>query len=66
MQELCNDFSSRIRYSNKLLTADGAILDTEELGFVIARDCGVRVDISWQHGQAGGQIIISRSHPFFF
>ena len=61
------------QYSNKkevlaawlaLLTDDGVVLDAEQLGLVVSRDCGVCVNISGQHGQAGGHI---RSlHPFFF
>ena len=61
------------QYSNKRedlaarlapLTDDGVVLDAEQLGLVIPRDCGVRVHVSGQHGQAGGHI---RSlHPFFF
>lgn len=36
------------------LLSDGAVLDTEQLSFVVACDCGVRVDISGQHWEAGG------------
>lgn len=46
-----------------VLTADGSIFDVEELGLVVARDCGVRVLISWQHGQVSGQV--GRSHSVF-
>ena len=61
------------QYSNKRevlaawlapLTDDGVVLDAEQLGLVVSRDCGVRIHVSGQHGQAGGHI---RSlHPFFF
>lgn len=47
------------------LTANSVIFDAEKLGFVVARDCGVSVRVSWQHGQRGWQVIRS-SHPFFF
>ena len=50
--------------ADKKLTHDSSVLDSEQLGLVVARDCGVRVDISRQHGQAGGQV--SGFHPFFF
>ena len=46
------------------LTANRVVLDAEELGLVVARDCGVRIHITGQHGQAGREI--SRPHPFFF
>ena len=46
-----------------VLTADGSIFDVEELGLVVARDCGISVHIAWEHGEAGGQV---SGHAFFF
>ena len=43
------------------LTSDGAVLNTEKLGFVVSRDCGVRVDITGEHGKLGGEV--SSLHP---
>ena len=67
------ELKAQPQYSNKRgglaallapLTDDGVVLDAEQLGLVVSRDCGVRVHVSGQHGQAGGHI---RSlHPFFF
>jgi hypothetical protein len=36
---------------NLKLTSDDTVLDAEKLGLVVARDCGVRVLISWQERQ---------------
>ena len=38
------------------LTADGVVLDAEQLGFVVARDRGVRVDVARQHRQGSRQV----------
>lgn len=46
-----------------ILTSNDAVFDTEQLSFVVARDCGVRVDITREHWEAGGQVFL---HPFFF
>ena len=40
----------RRQFKNLRLTADGTVLNAKELGFVVARDCGVSVDVSRQHG----------------
>ena len=46
------------------LTADGAIFDAQELGLMVARDCGVSVHIAGKHGQSARHIYTS--HPFLF
>ena len=43
--------------AKEALTLNGTVLDTKELSLVVTRDCGVRVDVSWQHGQLLGQIV---------
>ena len=53
----------RRQFGNLRLTADGTVLNAKELGFVVARDCGVSVDVSRQHWEAGGHV--RSSHPFF-
>ena len=44
------------------LTLDCAVLDTEELSLVVTRDCGVRVNVAWQHRQFLGQIVHLHAH----
>ena len=44
----------------KLLTCDGAILDTQELGFVVSGDGGIGIRVSWEEGQLFGHIGVLR------
>jgi hypothetical protein len=60
----CNVLCELGRVQEGELTADGAVLDAEELGLVVPRDCGVRVHVAWQHRQVLGHV--RSSHPFFF
>ena len=46
-----------------MLTLDSTVLHAEELGLVVTRDCGVRVHVTWEHGQLLGQVI--DLHCFF-
>ena len=48
--EMCN-----VRF--KLLTCDDSVLEAEQLGFVVTRDCGVRGHVAWQVGQSLGQVL---------
>ena len=41
----------------KLLTCDGAILDTQELGFVVSSDGWIGVGVSWEEWELVWQII---------
>lgn len=42
------------------LFCDGAVLDAEQLGLVVAGDCGVAVHVSWEERQGLGHA--SRFH----
>ena len=48
------------------LTADGAIPHAEELGLMVARDCGVSVHVSGEHGQRARHSFTSHSSFFEF
>ena len=48
-----------------LLTTDGVVLDAEKLTLVVSRDSGVRVHITWEHGQVARQICTFHSSSFF-
>ena len=57
--EMCNA-SAIVRETagtGKSLTLNSTILDTEKLSLVVSRDCGVRVNVAWQHRQFLGQIV---------
>ena len=40
-----------------VLTLNSTVFHTEELSLVVTRDCGVRVDVAWKHGQFLGHVI---------
>jgi len=42
------------------LFCDGAVLDAEQLGLVVAGDCGVAIHVSWEERQGLGHV--SRFH----
>ena len=74
---MCNDCGVALRQTRRILnpsgwlcppwlmalTANRVVLDAEELGLVVARDCGVRIHITGQHGQLSGEIL--RLHVLF-
>lgn len=64
VREICNDsVGTSAHWQGRCLTLNGTVFDAEELGLVITSDCGVRVHVSWQHGQAAWHV--RHFHPFF-